>query len=193
LPLRSPEVSAPTSAFSPHFRFLSDFSLKALALGALERLPLWFGFVERFVLSTHARALGRVLAALPCAPRTIGIIGGGLFPRSLLLLGRSFPEARISVIDLSARNVELARSALAARDFDVSSVRFLVEPFDPARHAHFDLLVAPLAFVGEASTLARSRSAVLTHDWIWRRGGSASAVVSWLLLKRVRLALPSAR
>jgi hypothetical protein len=194
LPLRRAEVSAAESEFSPHFRWL-DGSLKGWLLGALERLPLWFGFVERFVLGCHARALGNVLERLPHAPRTIGIIGGGLFPRSLLLLSRLFPLARVSVIDLSATNVSCAREVLASRGFDDSRVEFLVEPFDPSRHTGFDLVVAPLAFVGNDRALTRAlrRSAVLTHDWIWRRRGIATSIVSLLLLKRVCLSLPRSR
>jgi hypothetical protein len=195
LPLRSHAIQAPVSAFSPHFRWLERSSLQGSLLGALERLPLWFGFVERFMLRCHERALGLLLARLPAVPRHVAIIGGGLFPRSLLVLSRLLPGARFSVIDLSADNVACAERVLRSRNFDDSRIRFLVEPFDAERHRGFDLVVAPLAFVGNEATLslAAVETAVITHDWAWRRRGIASEVVSWLLFKRVCLALPRAR
>jgi hypothetical protein len=54
----------------------------------------------------------------------------------------------------------------------------------------FDLLVIPLAFDGDRRALYERppASAMLVHDWIWRRRGS-SAVVSRLLLKRLNLVM----
>lgn len=195
LPLRSAAMEAPVSEFSPHFRWLERSSFTGTLLGALERLPLWFSFAERFMLRCHERALAALLTRLPRAPSRVGIIGGGLFPRSLLVLSRLLPHARFSVIDLSAKNVACARNVLAARHFDDSRIRFLVEAFDPERHRGFDLVVAPLAFVGNetALSLAAKESAVITHDWAWRRRGVATQIVSWLLFKRVCLALPKTR
>jgi hypothetical protein len=52
-----------------------------------------------------------------------------------------------------------------------------------------DLVVVPLSFKGRrASVYAQppQACAFLVHDWIWRVRGR-SAIVSWLLLKRVNL------
>jgi hypothetical protein len=58
--------------------------------------------------------------------------------------------------------------------------------------ADCDLVVFPLAFVGDRSALYRDPPApiMLVHDWIWRRRG-ASAMVSLVLLKRLNLVRPS--
>jgi hypothetical protein len=85
--------------------------------------------------------------------------------------------------------VARARAHLAARELASDDVEFRVDAFDPVRHSGFDLVVIPLAYVGNASALERlsERTPVLRHDWIWRRRRGASAVVSWLLLKRMNL------
>src|SRR5207247_492273 len=52
----------------------------------------------------------------------------------------------------------------------------------------FDLLVIPLAYVGDRRAVYENPPArhVIVHDWIWRRCGK-SEVVSELLLKRINL------
>ncbi len=62
--------------------------------------------------------------------------------------------------------------------------------FDPAVHDGFDLVVLPLAFVGERHAIAQASSRngfVVSHQWLFRSGGR-SAIVSRLLLKRLVLA-----
>ena len=50
-----------------------------------------------------------------------------------------------------------------------------------------DLIVVPLAYVGDREALYRGEGPpLLVHDWIWRRRG-ASVVISPLLLKRLNL------
>jgi hypothetical protein len=189
LPVRRGELDAAISDAPPHWRWTA--ACRAAVLCALERLVLRCSFIERFVLERHARALEVVIAHLEIEPRRIAIVGGGLFPRSLLLLSRAFPRASFSVIDKSADNVARARRFLEARSIASDRVEFQVAAFDPLRHAGFDLVVTPLAFVGSASALETlgAHTPLLRHDWIWRRSGEASAVVSWLLFKRMNLSL----
>jgi hypothetical protein len=193
LPLRRGAVSAKVSDSPPHWRWVA--ACRASFLCWLERLPLRFPSIERFVLDRHARALKVVVASLACEPRRIAIVGGGLFPRSLILLRRVFPHASIAVIDKSEASVTRARAYLAARELASDDVEFRVDAFDPVRHSGFDLVVTPLAYVGNASALGRlsERTPLLRHDWIWRRRWGASAVVSWLLLKRMNLSHGSRR
>jgi fatty acid desaturase len=187
LPARRKGLDAASSDAPPHWRWTS--ACRAASLCALERLALRFPRIERFVLDRHARALEVVIAHLETEPRRIAIVGGGLFPRSLLLLRRVFPSAAFSVIDKSADSVARAQSYLATRSLASDGIEFQVAAFDPLRHAGFDLVVTPLAFVGSASVLERvgDGTSLLRHDWIWRQRGEATAVVSWLLLKRMNL------
>jgi hypothetical protein len=199
--------------------------LELTSLDSLERLVLKSPRLQRFVLRTHERAFRRVLSRLP-AMRTVGIIGGGLFPRSALVLQRLLPDAHLSVLDANAENLRRARCFVEGR------VEFRHEFYQSrGGQAHFrkfeqgarmprpplrippkqadeasalqhesaplgtdewtsglDLLVIPLAFVGDRTAIYRDPPArcVLVHDWLWRRrpGGT---IISVPLLKCLNL------
>jgi hypothetical protein len=75
-----------------------------------------------------------------------------------------------------------------ARTFVGDSVAFRSQMYDPDDAEAVDLVVAPLAYVGDRRRLYRRAPAryVAVHDWIWSRP-VAGVVVSWLLLKRLNL------
>jgi hypothetical protein len=171
-----PDPGARTSRWPAVLRWLDWFSLESLERLALRAAPL-----GRFVLASHERAFRR----LPLdheAIRRVGIVGGGLFPRTALILHRLVPHARLVVIDSSAENLAVARSLVRG------DVEFVHSAYDPARHNGFDLVVIPLSYVGDIDSIYRHPPAPATavHDWLWRPRGS-TALVSWLLLKRLNL------
>ena len=155
--------------------------LECLNLCALERLVLRVPALQRFVLKRHERAL-RSLATRLTPVRRVGIVGGGLFPRTALILKQLLPLSRLVLIDMSADNLAVARRFLDGE------VEFINKRFEPAAKCEFDLLIIPLAFDGDRAAIydRPPASAMLVHDWIWRRRG-ASVIVSWLLLKRLNL------
>jgi hypothetical protein len=157
--------------------------LELVNLCALERMVLRSNLLQRFVLQRHERAFRKLLSELP-PPRRVGIVGGGLFPRTALILKRLLPEAELLVIDQSAGNL------LVADSFLFGEVQFINERFESGQPCDVDLLVVPLAFDGDRAAIYRCAPArvVLVHDWIWRRRG-ASVTVSWLLLKRLNLVM----
>jgi hypothetical protein len=165
--------------------------LELVNLCALERVVLRFPALQRFVLERHERAFRRLLIEVPPAGR-IGIVGGGLFPRTALILRRLLPESKLVLIDRSAGNLAVAQSFLSQVRSEGSqgSQEFANERFEPGMPCDFDLLVIPLAFDGDRRAIYQRPPAtvMLVHDWIWRRRGS-SAVVSWLLLKRLNLVM----
>jgi hypothetical protein len=185
--------------------------LDSVNLCALECMVLRSGALQRFVLCRHERAFRRLLIELPYVSR-VTIVGGGLFPRTALILRRLLPESRLILVDQSESNLEIARSFLSrgrrhpgllvgkiATDQEsrrgcprsqgsLDSQEFRNQRFEPEMPCDSDLLVIPLAFDGDRQALYERppAMAVLIHDWIWRRKG-ASTVVSWVLLKRLNL------
>lgn len=172
--LRREDLAA--SAWPPLLRWMEDAT--AAVLGLLERLALALGPVRGFVLHRHGRAMGALLEdAGPI--RRVAIVGGGLFPRSAILLRRLLPDAELTIIDRSAASIRRAR-----REIDAE---FVEETYDPARGS-YDLVVVPLSYVGDRAALYRDPPApyVLIHDWIWRPAPEGR-VISWLMLKRLNL------
>jgi hypothetical protein len=155
--------------------------LECINLCTLERLVLRSPALQHFVLRRHEVAFRRLLIKLPAAPR-VGIVGGGLFPRTAIILKRLLPHAALSLIDLSADHLAIAQSFVAGE------VGYINERFDPTAPSDFDLLIIPLSLVGDRETIYRQPPAqtVLVHDWLWRRRGTG-VVISWLLLKRLNL------
>jgi hypothetical protein len=176
LPTRR-EPGARVSAWPAPLRWVEAFSLQAL-----ERLVLRSRVLQRFVLRTHTRAFRSLLASLPPVER-IAIVGGGLFPRTALILRGLLPAAHITIVDADRANLDQARMLLGHAEID-----FIHAHYTAGDSAACDLLVIPLSFDGDrAAIYARPPApAVIVHDWIWRRRG-ASRLVSIALLKRINL------
>lgn len=194
---------AATSNWPAVLRWMEDVKTitPCAALCALERIVRRSPRLQRFVLDRHERAFRKLLNDLRATRaiavediKTIGVIGGGLFPRTAMVLARVCPNARLSLIDLDSAHLEMARETLG------DSVDYVCERFEagnaqtPADSQAFDAIVIPLAYVGNREAIYRHppARAVFVHDWIWRRRGrSASAVVSLLLLKRLNVVVKS--
>lgn len=156
--------------------------LDTCSLDSLERLTLRWRWLQRFVLNVHRTALTALLRELPPL-RRIAVVGGGLFPRTVLLLRELVPAAEIVVIDASQPNVDTARRIVGPE------VRFECALFSAGDSCSgFDLLVIPLAFQGDRAAIYRRppAPAVLVHDWLWHRRGRGH-LVSLALLKRLNL------
>lgn len=155
--------------------------LETPILEMLERGVLYSPVLQQFVLRRHEAAFRRLLPRLPPV-RKIAIVGGGLFPRTLIILERLLPEAEFVVIDRSAANIQLARPMLDGK------ATFLNQTYDPALVHDMDLVVIPLSFVGDRESIYHSplAPAVVIHDWLWRRRG-ITTIVSFFLLKRLNL------
>jgi hypothetical protein len=173
---RHAALGAPASRYPAVLRWLETPLLERL-----ERWVLRSPRLQRFLLDRHERAFRALLPALPPVRRA-GVVGGGLFPRTLIVLRRLLPGAELVAIDRSADNLA------AARPFLPAGVRVINDYYDPARMKDLDLVVIPLSFVGDRMALYRRppAPALVVHDWIWRRRG-AGAVVSPLLRKRLNL------
>ncbi len=155
--------------------------LEVMQLDALERLVLRSRHLQQFVVNRHARAFRELLAGLPPV-RRVTVVGGGLFPRTALVLEQLLPGSEITIIDQSSANIQNARSFLG------SNVRWVQARFTPELCTGTDLLIVPLAFVGDRTRFYQDppAPAVAVHDWIWHRRAHG-VVISLLLLKRLNL------
>jgi hypothetical protein len=174
-------VDARPSQWPPVLRWLEDRSPARAFLTGLERLVLRSPLLQRFVLRTHERAFHRLLSQVS-APQRVTVVGGGLFPRTALVLQRVMPEAHVTIVDAQPEHLAVARR------FVGSSATLAHATFDAAATCDADLLVVPLAFEGDRRLVYDRPPArvVLVHDWLWSPRGR-SVVISWLLLKRLNL------
>jgi Fatty acid desaturase len=175
LPRRT-DPEAPTSRWPAVLRWL-----EALSLDGLERWVLRSPRLQRYVVGRHERAFRALLPEL-AGVRRVCVVGGGLFPRTLLVLRRLLPSAEITLLDCDADNLETARRFLP------EGVGCIHAWYDPALVAGFDLVVFPLAFRGDREAVYRRPPAprVVVHDWLWHRRGTGAVVSPWLL-KRLNL------
>src|SRR5262249_5124667 len=139
------------------------------SLDSLERLVLRSSALQRFVVRAHARAFRQLLPALPPIER-VAIVGGGLFPRTYVVLSslqlqtaqasRVPSSARFTIIDANADNLARARSFLerAARlkpraPCVSASVELVQARYDPRDAHRYDLVVIPLSFDGDRQSV----------------------------------------
>ena len=164
--------------------------LDVLGLESLERLVVRSTSLQRFVVVSHERAFRALLPAVP-GIRRVTIVGGGLFPRTALVLRKLLPDAPLTIVDASARNLETARAFLDGTiELRHGTYRVPLEPADgEPEEGH--LVVIPLAFIGDRDRIYREPQtrSVIVHEWIWRRRAKG-VTVSWLLLKRLNLVTP---
>jgi fatty acid desaturase len=161
-------------------------------LDALERVVLHSHLLQRGILHVHRRAFARLLPAVGSVSR-VAIVGGGLFPRTALVLCDLLPSARIVIIDESADNLALAGAWISEDAALERRISLDCRRYPDARAGSdrsYDLIVIPLAFHGNRDAIYRHpRTTTIVHDWLWRPRGRTT-VVSPLLLKRVNLVTP---
>jgi hypothetical protein len=167
----------------------------ATVIDTLERAALRLPPARHYLLGTHRRAWERLLGdgrVDSAVIRGIAIVGGGLFPRTALILARLLPEARITIIEAVPANAACARRFLAGTA--AARARFVEgalpdHPDARAAAAACDLLVLPLAFRGDRAGVYAQPPAPLVaiHDWLWRGGDRRGTRISLALLKRLNL------
>jgi hypothetical protein len=159
--------------------------LEAINLDSFERLVLRCPRLQQFVLHVHRKAFTALLPELPPLCR-VAVVGGGLFPRTALVVRELAPAAEIVVIDGNRQHVETARAFVGG---DVTFEHAWFSAGAPSRG--FDLVVIPLAFKGDRAAIYSHppAPAVLVHDWLWRRRGRGR-IISVALFKRLNLVQP---
>ncbi|HXS95025.1 MAG TPA: fatty acid desaturase [Candidatus Limnocylindrales bacterium] len=167
---------AKASRWPPLLRWLDVRPLELL-----ERLVLRWPGLQRFVLRCHRRAFQRLIPEVETISSAT-IVGGGLFPRTALILRELLPGVRLTIVDADARNLETAQTFLG------DGIEYRNERYTSDGPLDCDLTVIPLCLSGDREAIYRQPPSrvVLIHDWIWRRRGSGT-VVSPVLLKRLNM------
>jgi len=170
------ESSASISRWPPLLRWL-----EVRPLELLEQLVLRTRWMQSWVLRCHRRAFRQLLPQLGDI-RRVTIVGGGLFPRTALLLRELAPGASLTILDANPGHLETARPFLKG------DAEYRHERYVQGTPLAADLAVLPLCFEGDRAAVYVDppASALLVHDWVWRRRG-AGTVISWFLLKRLNL------
>lgn len=151
--------------------------IDGINLETLESFVLRSKVLQRFVLNRHQAAFQCLLKRDEF--KSMAIVGGGLFPRTALVLRKLLPQCALTVIEENPEHIAIARRWL---DEDVE---YVARHYDGEFARRFDAIVIPLAFRGHREELCAKKAGTLfVHDWIWRRR-SKSRVISWLLLKRL--------
>jgi hypothetical protein len=161
----------------------------AAALDWLERVTQDIPAVRRHLLRAHAAAFASLLPPTErLRIRAVTVVGGALFPRTVLALGTLLPYARFTIVDRAAAHVAGARRQITAAGLS-DRVAFEVGSFDPRQRPGCDLLVLPLAFRGERARVYRHPPAPLVaiHDWGWHAPPAARGARVALLPKRINL------
>jgi Fatty acid desaturase len=175
LPHRA-EKGVAISQWPPLLRWLDGSVLETL-----ERVVLWSPWLQRLVLNSHRRAFRAFLPQIENV-RSATIVGGGLFPRTALILRELLPATRLTIVDSNPRNLEKARVFLGA------GIEYRNQSYSSCDSNECDLTVIPLCLTGDRAAIYRDppSPSVLVHDWIWRRRGTGM-IVSVVLLKRLNL------
>lgn len=190
---------ARVSDWPPVLRWLDALGLAlnaglAQALDHLERAALHSRTLQRWLIDRHAAAFCRVLASNTAVGeiQRATVVGGGLFPRTVLALRLVLPGVVLQVIESDPRHITAAKRSLALHAVPAGEIVFHQGDYPSSSLEVADLAVFPLAFRGDRAALYSSPPARLTlvHDWLWRRRGLMGVVVSPLLLKRLNLVTP---
>ncbi len=155
--------------------------VERINLETLERIVLRSKRLQRFVLARHRAAFEALLREEERSGfKNVAIVGGGLFPRTALVLKKVLPDCALTIVEENPAHIAIARRWLD------DGVEYVPAHYDEKFPRRFDAVVIPLAFHGVRGAVCAERTGTtfFVHDWIWRRG-SASKVVSWLLLKRL--------
>ncbi|MEO8481374.1 MAG: fatty acid desaturase [Acidobacteriota bacterium] len=171
-----------SSAWPPVLRWLEPLTVWRHPLDGLEVLVLRAAWLQRLVLGAHRTALRRALHDAGDI-RRVTVVGGGLFPRTALIMRELLPSATITIVDADKTHIDRARPLLGD---DIRTEHRTFRDADGALDA--DLVVIPLAYLGDRESIYHHPPArvLVVHDWIWRPRGR-SVRVSALLLKRLNV------
>jgi hypothetical protein len=156
-----------------------------LNLNGLETVVTRFPFLQRGMTVTHEKAV-RKLVEDRRPPKHVVIIGGGLFPRTALVVHAIWPAAAVTIIDSNPRHLAMCRRWLRGDEILVCK-RVSSDSLPEA-----DMVFVPLAFDQDKGAIyeCSEQQCVVLHDWVWNTRAdrvARSTIPSIFLFKRLNL------
>ena len=153
-------------------------------LNGLERIVGHQPWTQEWLIRKHRLALEHLAKQIEI-PRRVAIVGGGLFPRSALVVRLVWPEAEVAIFDADEKHLEHCRKWLHGNE-ELCHKRVTADDLPPA-----DVVFVPLALhEPKEGFYSSSRTAkIFAHAWTWNPT-EESMVASPLLLKRMNLLKP---
>ena len=167
-------------------------------LDVVERIIMNIPFLRDWILYTHESAIRQLFSSEEQAPQRIVVIGGGIFPRTAIIMKKLFPESQIIIQDMNEGSLKLAENYLRKTNNE-GNIYYFNSMYDGTVHGtkngsaygncsgsiYGTIMVFPLAFRG-MSINSKSPYKTVKHCWIWENEPCVKqCIVSYFLMKKV--------
>lgn len=160
-------------------------------LDILEYITIKIPFLRNWVLNVHERAICNLLSLdVQEPPIRFVVVGGGIFPRTAIIIRRLFPDAQIVIQDMNLKSLRFAENYLRnmhiTEDVIYSHTIYDGINYDAASESIYGtVVILPLAFRGE---IGQTAFKTLKHCWIWDTDYcEKQCLVSYFLLKKIKV------
>jgi hypothetical protein len=188
-------IEYPGNVFPPILGWLGSLhwtfnKMQAYILIKLENQIFHFPKLQSRIIANHKQAVAKLMFQYQVpVPSKICVIGGGGFPRSVILLRQLYPSAKIMVVDKCLNNLAIAKRHLQNQNHALERIQLCNGLAASTHLSIYDLVLVPLGFNGDkkslfTTSLHTSKTVFLLHAWMWH-SGEKGIRVSWWLLKRI--------
>lgn len=163
-------------------------------LDILEKITIKIPFLRDWVLGVHERALYKLLELdLYEPPIRFIVVGGGIFPRTAIILRKLFPDAQIIIQDMNHKSLRCAENYM--RNINITDdIIYLNSIYNGTyidltlENLNSTVVILPLAFRGKIGIAKPITYKTLKHCWIWDTDPyEKQSLVSYFLLKKIKV------
>lgn len=159
-------------------------------LDSLEYITMNISYLRNWVLKVHETAFSNIFALdLIEPPIRFIIVGGGIFPRTAIIIRNMFPDAQIVIQDMNHKSLECAENYM--KDLGITDniiyfkSRYTGVNYDVASESVYGtVVILPLAFRG--GEICQTTFKTVKHCWLWENHPcEKDSIVSYFLLKKI--------
>lgn len=119
--------------------------------------------------------------------QTIHIVGGSVFPRTVIAMRELYPNAKIIVTEQFQHHIDLAKEYLRAHHYPTGNITFIHGKFTADHSLPCDLIILPLDYEGEMPTNA---PVIVQHLFLTDTPSDDSTLFSYLNMSNMHLYEP---